>query len=86
MTSATVDNPRAVRVPEVTDRSLFIDGEWVDSVSGKTFETLNPTNGQVIARVAEGDKADIDRAACSSAPPSKRLGTHSIPKRRRGRR
>ena len=30
--------------------------------SGKTFETLNPTTGQPIARVAEGDKADVDKA------------------------
>ena len=42
---------------------LFIGGEWVDSASGKTFETLNPATEGVIAEVAEGDKEDIDRAA-----------------------
>ncbi len=30
--------------------------------SGKTFETLNPANEEVLALVAEGDKADVDEA------------------------
>jgi aldehyde dehydrogenase (NAD+) len=42
---------------------MLIDGRWVDSGSGKTFETLNPATGEVIAHVAEGDKADVDKAA-----------------------
>ena len=34
----------------------------LDSVSGKTFDTLNPATEKVITSVAEGDKADIDLA------------------------
>src|ERR1700741_3530063 len=41
---------------------LFIDGQWVDSESGKTFKTPNPATGDTLAEVAEGDKADIDKA------------------------
>jgi aldehyde dehydrogenase (NAD+) len=41
---------------------MLIDGKWVDAQSGKTFETLNPSTGDVIANVAEGDKADVDLA------------------------
>jgi aldehyde dehydrogenase (NAD+) len=41
---------------------MLIDGKWVDSVSGKTFETINPATGKVIAKVAEGDSADVDKA------------------------
>ena len=41
---------------------MLIDGKWVDAVSGKTFETINPATGEVIAHVAEGDKADVDKA------------------------
>ena len=41
---------------------MFIGGKWVDSASGKTFETINPATGEVICQVAEGDKADIDKA------------------------
>ncbi len=41
---------------------MLIGGQWVDAASGKTFETLNPATGEVLARVAEGDREDIDRA------------------------
>ncbi|HZJ45204.1 MAG TPA: betaine-aldehyde dehydrogenase [Pyrinomonadaceae bacterium] len=41
---------------------LFIDGQWVDAESGKTFETPNPATGETLAEVAEADKADIDKA------------------------
>src|SRR4051812_7390862 len=44
----------------------FIDGKFVDAQSGKTFETINPATGQVLARVAEGDAADIDRAVTAA--------------------
>ncbi|KAK3164672.1 hypothetical protein QOZ80_1AG0022880 [Eleusine coracana subsp. coracana] len=45
---------------EVKFTKLFINGQFVDAVSGKTFETRDPRTGEVIARIAEGDKADID--------------------------
>jgi phenylacetaldehyde dehydrogenase len=41
---------------------MLINGKWVEAVSGKTFPTYNPATGEVLARVAEGDKEDIDRA------------------------
>src|ERR1700675_4890445 len=43
-------------------RKMLIDGKWVSSISGKTFPTYNPATGEVLAQVAEGDKADIDAA------------------------
>jgi phenylacetaldehyde dehydrogenase len=43
-------------------RKMLIGGKWVDAVSGRTFETYNPATGEVLARVAEGDQADIDMA------------------------
>src|SRR5216117_4032328 len=43
-------------------RKMLIDGKWVEAAAGKTFETPNPATGQVLARVAEGDAEDIDRA------------------------
>jgi phenylacetaldehyde dehydrogenase len=43
-------------------RQLFINGQWCDAASGKTFETPNPATGQTLARVAEGSAEDIDRA------------------------
>jgi len=43
-------------------KRMFIDGKWVEAASGKTFETINPSTGEVLASVAEGDSEDIDRA------------------------
>jgi phenylacetaldehyde dehydrogenase len=43
-------------------RQMFINGQWVDAASGKTFETPNPATGETLARVAEGDAEDIERA------------------------
>ncbi|WP_276248525.1 MULTISPECIES: aldehyde dehydrogenase [unclassified Haladaptatus] len=41
---------------------LFIGGEWVESASGQTFETHDPTTGESLASVQAGTSADIDRA------------------------
>ncbi len=41
---------------------LFINGKWVDAVSGKTFESINPSTGAIHAIVAEAGKQDIDLA------------------------
>ena len=41
---------------------LFIDNKWVDPVGGGEFETFNPATGEVLAKVAEADKADVDKA------------------------
>ncbi|MFI6184224.1 aldehyde dehydrogenase family protein [Nonomuraea sp. NPDC051191] len=43
-------------------RQLFIDGRWVDAASGKTFTTPDPATGETLARVAEADAEDVERA------------------------
>ncbi|MGI9166752.1 MAG: betaine-aldehyde dehydrogenase [Pyrinomonadaceae bacterium] len=45
---------------------LFIDGQWIDAESGKTFSTPNPATGETFADVAEADKADIDKAVSAA--------------------
>jgi phenylacetaldehyde dehydrogenase len=45
-----------------TPRKMLINGNWVEAVSGKTFPTYDPSTGEVLATVAEGDRADIDLA------------------------
>jgi aldehyde dehydrogenase (NAD+) len=62
MATATATKPTKVKPPKVKDQPMFIGGKWVDSVSGKTFATVNPATGETICQVAEGDKADIDLA------------------------
>src|SRR5579862_5418668 len=43
-------------------RQMLINGKWVDAASGKTFPTYNPATGDVLVKVAEGDREDINRA------------------------
>jgi len=43
-------------------KQLLIGGKWVPAKSGKTFETINPANEEILALAAEGDKADVDEA------------------------
>ena len=62
MATATPSKARTVKPPRVKDQPLLIGGKWQDSVSGKTFPTLNPATVEVICQVAEGDKADMDLA------------------------
>ncbi len=59
---ATVTEPRRAATKRSLQTKLLIDGQWRDSLSGKTFETVNPATEEVIAEVAEGDAADIDLA------------------------
>jgi aldehyde dehydrogenase (NAD+) len=47
-------------------KRLLIDGEWVPAASGRTFDSVNPSTGQVIAQLAEGDAADVDRAVAAA--------------------
>lgn len=49
-------------MPTIKYNKLFINGDFVDSVSGSTFETIDPRTGDVIARISEGAKEDIDIA------------------------
>jgi phenylacetaldehyde dehydrogenase len=58
--TATID--ASVQDFTATPRKLFIDGEWAEAASGKTFDTPNPATGEILARVAEGDAEDINRA------------------------
>jgi aldehyde dehydrogenase (NAD+) len=41
---------------------LFINGKWEQASSGETFDVFNPANGQLVAKVAKGTTADVDRA------------------------
>ncbi|HON42079.1 MAG TPA: aldehyde dehydrogenase family protein [Bacillota bacterium] len=45
---------------------LFIDGTWVDSKGGKTFDTYCPANGELLATCADAGKEDVDLAVGSA--------------------
>src|SRR6202166_3513794 len=63
--STTQIDPRVLSFLE-KPRKMLINGKWVDAVSGKTFPTYDPSTGEVLAQVAEGDRADIDLAVKSA--------------------
>ncbi|KAG6384153.1 hypothetical protein SASPL_156046 [Salvia splendens] len=64
-TAAAYENPITPPVSVQYDK-LLIDGKFVDAASGKTFPTLDPRTGEVIAHVAEGDAEDVNRAVSAA--------------------
>jgi phenylacetaldehyde dehydrogenase len=64
MATALKIDPMEDKVTSFISRThkILINGKWVEAASGKTFATYNPATGEVLARVAEGDREDIDRA------------------------
>ena len=59
---AVADNLAVAPFLRSSPKKLFIGGRWFEAASGKTFPTFDPSNGEVLAEVAEGDREDIDRA------------------------
>ena len=59
---ATATMPRRPTTARKYQTKLLINGQWRDSVSGKTFKTIDPSTEDVITEIAMGDAADIDLA------------------------
>ncbi|MFD0954737.1 aldehyde dehydrogenase family protein, partial [Virgibacillus natechei] len=47
---------------DVMNCSHFINGEYVQSTNGKTFENVNPATEEVLGNIAEGGKEEVDQA------------------------
>lgn len=47
-------------------RKMLINGQWIEAASGKTFASVNPATGDILANVAAGDKEDVDRAVTAA--------------------
>ena len=47
-------------------KRLLIGGQWVNALSGKTFDSVNPATGKVIAQLAEGGAEDVDLAVAAA--------------------
>jgi acyl-CoA reductase-like NAD-dependent aldehyde dehydrogenase len=61
MASAPPASPAAVPEDQVVCE-MFIAGEWTPATSGETFAASSPANGALIGSVAQGDRADAQRA------------------------
>jgi aldehyde dehydrogenase (NAD+) len=47
-------------------KRMLINGPWVETASGKTFDRINPSPGETLASIAEGDAEDINRAVTAA--------------------
>ncbi|MGF1573303.1 MAG: aldehyde dehydrogenase family protein [Sumerlaeia bacterium] len=80
--SATIElHPDVVKFLSGGPKKLFINNQWVEAASGKTFEVLNPADRSVLAKCATGDKEDVDRAVAAARKafdhgPYKRMSVH----------
>ena len=53
------------------EQQLYIGGRYVAATSGATFESLNPANGEVLAKVQRASRADVDKAVEAAAAGQK---------------
>ena len=63
---------------------LFIDGEFVDTVDGRAFKTVNPATEEVLAEVTEAGPADVDRAVAAARKAYDKVWS-KLPARERGK-
>uniref|UniRef100_A0A0K0DTP4 Aldedh domain-containing protein n=1 Tax=Strongyloides stercoralis TaxID=6248 RepID=A0A0K0DTP4_STRER len=77
---SSINSARTLKVPPPVltftpkYNKLFINNQFVDSCSGKTFETINPGNNKIITSVSEGDHRDVD-IAVNAAKKAFELGS-----------
>ncbi|KAB2439196.1 aldehyde dehydrogenase family protein, partial [Enterobacter hormaechei] len=50
----------------MAEQQLYISGGYTSATSGRTFETINPANGEVLATVQAAGREDVDRAGESA--------------------
>jgi hypothetical protein len=65
-----------VKISELQTK-LFINNEFVDAISGKTFPTINPATEEVICEVQEAGAEDVDKAVSRVFTTVHILCTHS---------
>ncbi len=60
---------------------LFIDGKWVNSSSGRTFESMNPANERVLGTFQKGNASDVNKAVDAAVKAYKKWKETPPPKR-----
>jgi betaine-aldehyde dehydrogenase len=53
-------------IQTVTELKMFIGGQWVESSSGRWIDVRSPASGELVGRVPEGTKEDVDRAVVAA--------------------
>ena len=59
--ASVMSSPAENRV-RISATRLLINNQWIPSISGKTFATINPSTGEEICQIAEADAADVEHA------------------------
>ena len=61
---------------------LFINGEFVDPVDGRSFKTISPATEEVLAEVSEAGQVDVDRAVQAARRAYNRVWSKMAPRER----
>ena len=75
------ERAQAARFPT----QAFIGGRYVDAASGETFDSINPATGKLLAQVAAGDAADVDRAVAAARDAFRKGSWAGLPPAKRKR-
>jgi aldehyde dehydrogenase (NAD+) len=58
-------------------RKFYINGEWVDPITPKSLEVINPANEQVCGHISIGAAADVDKAVAAAQAAFQSFGFSS---------
>ena len=75
----TTLNPAVTNFLSAQPLKMFIGGRWLEARDGKTFETLDPGEGQLLAKVAAGDQPDIEAAVVAAHEAFRKSGWATMP-------
>ena len=56
-----------IRKEAMNEYGLYIDGQWTAAASGRTFQSISPASGEILATFAEGIGNDVEKAVQAAA-------------------
>jgi len=65
-----------------SEYGLFINGKWVSPQSKKKFSSINPATEEVLAKVSQGNQADVDKAVKAARAAYNKVWSKTKPKER----
>jgi succinate-semialdehyde dehydrogenase/glutarate-semialdehyde dehydrogenase len=80
--SPTFDRSR-LNDPDLLREDLFIAGEWTAGAGGRRIDVIDPATGEIVARIAQADEADVRRAIATADAAAPAWGAVPAPERAR---